>query len=184
MSSALKALRTSGRASVTRAMPSANRRGVDALGHAALASSRRHPNGAWDALYCQDEGRRDARRSTATRSLTRASHWLWVLAFAVLVSSGLQIFNAAPYLDASDKSNPARRVLAIGVAGGRRRHDDDLRAHVRDDGLARLDRRRHGRRRARARSRLDHVPGYQDLADGRRWHFFFAWIAALCWLAW
>ena len=34
--------------------------------------------------------------------LTRASHWLWVVAFAVLVSSGLQIFNASPNLDASD----------------------------------------------------------------------------------
>jgi thiosulfate reductase cytochrome b subunit len=28
------------------------------------------------------------------------------------------------------------------------------------------------------------VPGFQDLADGRRWHLFFAWIAALCWIAW
>ncbi|HUN28988.1 MAG TPA: hypothetical protein VMV65_04250, partial [Alphaproteobacteria bacterium] len=45
---------------------------------------------------------------------TRASHWLWVIAFAVLVSSGLQIFNAAPFLDASDTTNPAHRVLEIG----------------------------------------------------------------------
>jgi hypothetical protein len=46
--------------------------------------------------------------------LTRASHWLWVLAFVVLIGSGLQIFNASPNLDASDKSDAARRVLAIG----------------------------------------------------------------------
>src|SRR5271166_2208351 len=46
--------------------------------------------------------------------LVRVSHWLWVLAFAVLIGSGLQIFNASPNLDASDKSDPARRVLAIG----------------------------------------------------------------------
>ena len=46
--------------------------------------------------------------------LTRISHWLWALAFLVLVGSGLQIFNASPNLDASDKSDPARRVLAIG----------------------------------------------------------------------
>ncbi len=32
----------------------------------------------------------------------------------MLVGSGLQIFNASPNLDASDKSDPARRVLAIG----------------------------------------------------------------------
>src|ERR1700744_1375926 len=41
----------------------------------------------------------------------RVSHWLWALAILVLVMSGLQIFNAAPYLDASDQSNPARRVI-------------------------------------------------------------------------
>ncbi|HUZ48639.1 MAG TPA: hypothetical protein VMW12_02725, partial [Candidatus Dormibacteraeota bacterium] len=44
---------------------------------------------------------------------TRLAHWVWVIAFLVLVSSGLQIFNAAPYLDASDKSSPAHRVLSI-----------------------------------------------------------------------
>jgi cytochrome b subunit of formate dehydrogenase len=28
---------------------------------------------------------------------TRLSHWLWVVAFGVLVSSGMQIFNATPH---------------------------------------------------------------------------------------
>src|SRR5215469_827590 len=42
--------------------------------------------------------------------VARLSHWLWALALLVLVMSGLQIFNAAPYLDASDKSNPNKRV--------------------------------------------------------------------------
>jgi thiosulfate reductase cytochrome b subunit len=28
------------------------------------------------------------------------------------------------------------------------------------------------------------IPAYQDLADGRRWHFFFAWVAVACWAAW
>src|ERR1700684_777780 len=42
----------------------------------------------------------------------RVTHWLWALALLVLVMSGLQIFNAAPYLDASDKSDPPRRVLS------------------------------------------------------------------------
>ena len=45
--------------------------------------------------------------------LARTAHWAWTLAILVLVMSGLQIFNAAPYLDASDKSNPARRILAF-----------------------------------------------------------------------
>ena len=47
-------------------------------------------------------GERIYRHSIAAR----ATHWLWALAMLVLVMSGLQIFNAAPYLDASDKSNP------------------------------------------------------------------------------
>src|ERR1700683_5626255 len=54
-------------------------------------------------------GQRVYRHSIAAR----VTHWLWALALLVLVMSGLQIFNAAPYLDASDKSNPARRVLAF-----------------------------------------------------------------------
>src|SRR5579872_150049 len=50
----------------------------------------------------------------------RASHWLWFVAILVLVTSGLQIFNAAPWLDASDKSNPAKRVLAFSAEDGSR----------------------------------------------------------------
>ena len=45
--------------------------------------------------------------------VARLTHWLWALALLVLFMSGLQIFNAAPYLDASDKSDPARRILSI-----------------------------------------------------------------------
>ena len=45
--------------------------------------------------------------------LARTAHWTWTIAMLVMVMSGLQIFNAAPYLDASDKSNPARRVISF-----------------------------------------------------------------------
>ncbi|HEY9085219.1 MAG TPA: cytochrome b/b6 domain-containing protein [Candidatus Tyrphobacter sp.] len=114
----------------------------------------------------------------------RLSHWIWVVAFALLVSSGLQIFNAAPYLDASDASNPARRVLAIdspqdGVG------TTALFGHTftttgwlgwADDGM--------GEQGARAFPGWITIPSYQDLADGRRWHLFFAWVASLCWIAW
>jgi len=116
--------------------------------------------------------------------VTRASHWFWVIAFGVLVSSGLQIFNAAPYLDASDKSNPARRVLAIGAPAdgvgtttifGHTFTTTGWLGWV-DDGS--------GGRTARAFPGWITIPAYQDLADGRRWHLFFAWFAAACWLAW
>ncbi|HET9030024.1 MAG TPA: cytochrome b/b6 domain-containing protein [Candidatus Aquilonibacter sp.] len=115
---------------------------------------------------------------------TRLSHWVWVLAFGVLVSSGLQIFNAAPYLDASDKSNPARRVLSIdspadGVGTttifGRTFTTTGWLGFT-DDGM--------GGRSPRAFPGWITIPAYQDLADGRRWHLFFAWVASVCWLAW
>jgi hypothetical protein len=54
-------------------------------------------------------GKKIYRHSIAART----THWVWTLAMLVLVMSGLQIFNAAPYLDASDKSDPAKRVLAF-----------------------------------------------------------------------
>lgn len=116
--------------------------------------------------------------------VTRASHWIWVIAFGVLVSSGLQIFNAAPYLDASDKSDPARRVLAI-YAPEQGRGVVELFGHDvtttgwlgwTDDGM--------GGRTERAFPGWITIPAYQSLADGRRWHLFFAWVAVVCWLAW
>ena len=116
--------------------------------------------------------------------LTRATHWFWVIAFAVLVSSGLQIFNAAPYLDASDKSDPARRVFAVdsptsGVGTtsvfGRTFATTGWLGWV-DDGM--------GSRGPRAFPGWITIPAYQDLASGRRWHLFFAWVAAVCWLGW
>lgn len=118
-----------------------------------------------------------------TRTM-RLSHWIWAVAFAVLVSSGLQIFDAAPYLDASDASSPAHRVLSIdspadGVG------TTMIFGHAftttgwlgwTDDGM--------GGKGPRAFPGWITIPAYQDLADGRRWHLFFAWVAVLCWLAW
>ena len=38
-------------------------------------------------------------------AVTRLTHWLFFVSFLALVSTGLQIFNAAPYLDAADMQN-------------------------------------------------------------------------------
>ncbi len=116
--------------------------------------------------------------------LTRVSHWAWFVAFLILVGSGLQIFNASPNLDASDQSDPARRVLAIGSpAEGVGTTTIFGRTFVTTnwlgwtgDGM--------GSRGEHAFGASITIPGYQDLAGGRRWHLFFAWIAAACWLAW
>lgn len=115
--------------------------------------------------------------------VTRITHWAGALAFVILVLSGLQIFNAAPQLDASDKSDPSRRVLAIGAredAAGKPEGVTRILGHefttthvlgYTSDGM--------GGEGARAFPGWITLPGYQSLADGRRWHLFFAWVMTL-----
>src|SRR6202022_4320097 len=112
----------------------------------------------------------------------RTTHWLWALAMLVLVMSGLQIFNAAPYLDASDKSDPHKRVLEFSAAtrNGQPVGVTTVFGHsittthvfgYTDDGI--------GSESERAFPAKLTLPGPQDLADGRVWHLFFAWVAYL-----
>ena len=114
----------------------------------------------------------------------RITHWLFSLAFFILVASGLQIFNASPNLDASDKSDPARRVLCIGAVqgpGGSAAGVTTIFGHAfttthvlgyTSDGM--------DSKSKRAFPGWITLPGYQDLAGGRRWHLFFAWIMVVC----
>ena len=110
----------------------------------------------------------------------RLTHWVFFIAFLALVSSGLQIFNAAPFLDASDKTDPHHRVLAIDSPAdgtgttqifGKTFHTTGWLGWT-DDGM--------GGRSARAFPGWLTIPSYQDLADGRRWHLFFGWIMVVC----
>jgi thiosulfate reductase cytochrome b subunit len=109
----------------------------------------------------------------------RLTHWAAFLAIVVLTMSGLQIFNAAPYLDASDISNPANRVLSLDgdEASGTAVGTTTIFGHTfktthvlgyTDDGM--------GSETTRGFPGWITFPGYQDLAAGRRWHFFFAWM--------
>lgn len=111
---------------------------------------------------------------------TRLTHWVFFIAFLVLVSSGLQIFNAAPYLDASDKSNPAHRVLSIDSTDSHQGRTAVF-GHTffttgwlgyADDGM--------GGKTDRAFPGWITIPAFQSLADGRRWHLFFAWVMVIC----
>jgi thiosulfate reductase cytochrome b subunit len=110
--------------------------------------------------------------------LERTTHWLWALAMLVLVMSGLQIFNAAPYLDASDKSNPQKRVLAFS-AEERNGHPVGTTTVFGHDftttGLFGYTDDGDGGYAQRAFPGWLTLPGPQSLADGRRWHLFFAW---------
>jgi len=124
------------------------------------------------------EGRVVYRHSVSAR----ASHWLWFIAILVLLTSGLQIFNAAPYLDASDQSDPAHRVLAFGAEMGPHGPvgTTTIFGHsfvttgvlgYTDDGM--------GGETERAFPGWITLPNYQALADGRRWHLFFGWALIL-----
>ncbi|MBV9249555.1 MAG: cytochrome b/b6 domain-containing protein [Acetobacteraceae bacterium] len=75
----------------------------------------------------------------------RVTHWINAAVLAVMLMSGLQIFNAHPALYFGLKSDFAHPWLALA------------------DGFP----------------KWITLPHYQDLATGRRWHFFFAWLFVL-----
>jgi len=137
--SALKAFRASGRARVTWAMPSeTTRRMLSAMG----AGVRGVIRAASRALYFKNEGCR-APGHLSLSAADASQPLAWVLAFVVLIGSGLQIFNASPNLE------PPTRVTRHGVCWRSARRPTALerpRSSVirSSPRLARLDRRRHG----------------------------------------
>lgn len=110
---------------------------------------------------------------------TRLTHWLFFLAFLALVSSGLQIFNAAPYLDASDRSDPHHRVLAVYAPRDGAGTTAIFGHPFTTTGWLGWTDAGDGTQTTRAFPGWITIPAYQDLADGRRWHLFFAWIMIL-----
>lgn len=127
--------------------------------------------GELDGTAAVPEGR-VVKRHSAT---TRLTHWIVALAILILIMSGFQIFNAAPYLDPSDLSNPHQRILSIGTATSDQTvGTTTLFGHTftttnwlgyTDDGQ--------GHQTARAFPGWITFPGYQDLGSGRARHFFF-----------
>jgi thiosulfate reductase cytochrome b subunit len=111
--------------------------------------------------------------------VTRLTHWINALCLSFLLLSGLQIFNAHPELywgHYGADGDPA--VLTI---GSERREGD---AHgflrvagmeLRTTGVLGISRVQ-GELSARAFPAWATSPSFQDLAAGRRWHFFFAWL--------
>ncbi|MAK83335.1 cytochrome b/b6 domain-containing protein [Phenylobacterium sp.] len=117
--------------------------------------------------------------------LVRLTHWINVLVLLVLLGSGLQIFNAHPALywgHASTFAEPwvamtaepkGQRLAGYTQVGGLK---------VETTGLLGLS---DGQRRGFPAWAT--LPGYRSLAEGRRWHFFFAWLFVfngLAYLAW
>ncbi len=117
--------------------------------------------------------------------LVRITHWVNALCFILLLMSGLQIFNAHPalYIGAqSDFEHPTISISArradVGIKG-----ETMLFGHAFDTtgvlGVSTAD----GQLTPRAFPSWSTIPSYQDLATGRRWHFFFAWLLVLNGLA-
>ena len=116
-------------------------------------------------------------------ALTRLTHWLNALCFFLLLMSGLQIFNAHPALywgNVSDFQNPLASIGVKADAAGVKRGVTTVLGHAFDTtGVLGLTALPDGRTIARAFPAWATLPGWQSLADGRRWHFFFAWALAL-----
>jgi thiosulfate reductase cytochrome b subunit len=113
--------------------------------------------------------------------LVRIAHWINVVCIAFLLMSGMQIFNARPDLYWGQKSDFEHPILSMtarstdhGPVG-----EVTIFGHAFNTtgvlGLSTAD----GQLVARGFPAWATVPSYQDLATGRRWHFFFAWIFAI-----
>lgn len=122
--------------------------------------------------------------------LVRLTHWVNALAIFLMVGSGLSIFNAHPHLywgqKGSELDHPFLSIGAVITPAGPRgvtsvggsRFDTTGWLGVSSD---------HGQMLLRAWPSWLTIPSYQDLADARHWHFFFAWVLAangLVYLLW
>lgn len=111
--------------------------------------------------------------------LVRLSHWVNVLCLTVLLFSGLQIFNAHPslYWGQYGADNDPSFISMEGVQDGDQAKGLTHVGSLTFDttgflGVSNVD----GEPTARGFPAWLTIPSYQDLATGRRWHFFFAWL--------
>jgi thiosulfate reductase cytochrome b subunit len=115
--------------------------------------------------------------------LVRVTHWINALCFAILLMSGLQIFNAHPELDWGNFSTFDRPFFSLTAQedanGVIRGVTTFLGRSVTTTGVLGASRDENSEIVPRGFPGWITIPSYQDLATGRRWHFFFAWILAL-----
>jgi thiosulfate reductase cytochrome b subunit len=109
--------------------------------------------------------------------VTRVTHWINVVALTLLLMSGLQIFNAHGALYWGAKSSFDRPWLSIDATQhGARLQGVTQVGPLRFDTTGVLGASGKGAGEARAFPAWATVPSWRDLATGRRWHFFFAWV--------
>lgn len=117
----------------------------------------------------------------------RIMHWVNVLCLFFLLLSGLQIFNAHPALywgHDSDFDAPALSLTARTGADGSLRGQTQIGGlRVDTTGMLGVSKNRHGVDVRRGFPRFATIPSSKNLAEGRSWHFFFAWLFVINGLA-
>lgn len=109
----------------------------------------------------------------------RLTHWIWVVCLTLLLMSGLQIFNAYPALNFGQATTFNQGVLIIGTDDTGTRGVTTILGHDFDTtGVLGLSASPSGPA-PRAFPSWATLPGVQDLATGRRWHFLLAWILVI-----
>lgn len=111
--------------------------------------------------------------------VTRLTHWLNAVCLGVLLLSGLQIFNAYPTLHwgrlGADTDPFLARIETSKASGGPRGTLRIGHYAIPTTGLLGASK-QNGEWASRAFPAWMTLPSGKDLATGRRWHFFFAWL--------
>ncbi len=116
--------------------------------------------------------------------VVRVCHWVNAACFVVLLMSGLQIFNADPALTWGSATSFDHPFLSLSASQD---ENGDPTGGVttifgrpfNTTGFLGASRGDDGELEERGFPSWATLPSYQDLAMGRRWHFFFAWILVL-----
>ena len=110
----------------------------------------------------------------------RIMHWINAGCVFVLLMSGLQVFNAHPALYWGEDSDFARPALSLaataGANGGLRGHTQIGPLRLDTTGVLGVSDNAAGQPTRRGFPAWATIPGPKNLAEGRRWHFFFAWV--------
>lgn len=110
----------------------------------------------------------------------RVMHWINVICLFVLLMSGLQIFNAHPALYwgmVSTFTTPALALTAKPASDGQLLGETQIgRIRFASTGVFGASNNMAGERVRRGFPAWATIPGPRNLAEGRRWHFFFAWL--------
>ena len=114
--------------------------------------------------------------------LVRLTHWINVFCFSLLLMTGAQIFNAHPRLYwgeyGADNDHAWLSLDALNGNTGLRGVTHLGPLTIETTGLLGASR-EDGSLAPRGFPSWLTIPSYQDLAAGRRWHFFFAWLFAI-----